>query len=93
MRDCKIWFDSPRARGKFNNQTVSSQVLQDIIKREMRRATGSDALNAKCNLLYANLKDMFSIEELSYMTYSRLVALLEHEYTRALNKMNKGGSK
>lgn len=74
---------------RFQRGTFNATILKDAIVNEMRRATGRDALKSKHDLLAANLKDMFSIEELSYIVYQRLYALLEREYTRALNKMNK----
>lgn len=97
MRTCKDWLGLPR---NYNGDgtypcTASSQILRSVIEKEMRRAPGRDALNAKYDLLAANLKDMFSVGELSYVTYSRLDALLEQEYTLALDKMDKakGGAK
>ena len=97
MRTCKDWLGLPR---NYNGDgtypcTASSQILRSVIEKEMRRAPGRDALNAKHNLLAANLKDMFSVGELSYATYSRLDALLAQEYTRALDKIDKakGGAK
>ena len=37
MRDCKLWLGLPKIRGD-RPRTVSSQVLQNIIKKEMRGA-------------------------------------------------------
>ena len=84
-----------RHDAKFQRGTFNATILKDSIVSEMRRATGRDALKTKHDLLAANLKDMFSIEELSYVVYSRLITLLEQEYTRALDKMDKakGGAK
>ena len=74
---------------RFQRGTFNATILKDAIVNEMRRATDRDELKAKYDLLSANLKDMFSIEELSYIVYQRLYALLEREYTRALNKMDR----
>lgn len=84
-----------RHGAKFQRGTFNTTILKDSITNEMRRATGRDALKAKHDLLAANLKDMFSIEELSYVVYSRLITLLDQEYARALDKMDnaKGGMK
>lgn len=81
-----------RHGAKFQRGTFNTTILKDSITNEMRRATGRDALKAKHDLLAANLKDMFSIEELSYVVYQRLYALLEQEYTLALDK-TKGDAK
>lgn len=70
-------------------KTFNTIILKDSIIGEMRRATSRDALNAKHDLLSKNLRDMFSIEELSYAVYSYLDTLLEQEYMRALGKMDK----
>lgn len=78
-----------RHGAKFQRGTFNATILKDSITSEMRRATGRDVLKTKHDLLAANLKDMFSIEELSYVVYSRLITLLEQEYTRALDKMDK----
>ena len=84
-----------RHGAKFRRGTFNATILKDSIISEMRRATSRDALKTKRDLLAANLKDMFSIEELSYVVYSRLITLLEQEYARALDKMDetKGGTK
>lgn len=91
MRTCKDWLGLPR---NYNGDgtypcTASSQILRSVIEKEMRRASERDALNAKRDLMSTNLKDMFSVGELSYITYSRLDALLEQEYTRALDRITK----
>lgn len=91
MRTCKGWLGLPR---NYNGDgtypcTASSQILRRAIEKEMRRASERDALNAKRDLMSTNLKDMFSVGELSYITYSRLDALLEQEYTRALDRITK----
>lgn len=75
---------------KFQRCTFNTTALKDVIIREMRHAAGREALSAKHDLLAVNLRDMFAIEELSYVVYSRLVALLELEYRRALGKIDRG---
>ena len=75
-----------RHGARFQRGTFNTTILKDSIVHEMRCATCRDALKAKHDLLAVNLKDMFSIEELSYVVYSRLITLLEQEYTRALDK-------
>ena len=84
-----------RHGAKFQRGTFNTTILKDSIINEMRRAPNCDALKFRRDLLARNLKDMFSIEELSYTVYQRLYALLQQEYTRALDKMNKakGGTK
>lgn len=91
MRDCKNWLGLPR---NYNGDgtypcTASSQILRKVIEKEMRCAPSRDALSAKRDLMSTNLNDMFSVGELSYITYSRLDDLLAQEYARALDRIAK----
>lgn len=79
MRDCKIWLGLPQVRGD-RPHTVSSQVLQDIIKREIRGAADRAILNRQYSFMSDRLRLMFEREELSGATYSRLKILLRGEY-------------
>lgn len=79
MRDCKLWLGLPhdyRARP----HTVSSQVLQDIIKKEMRGAPNIVVLNRRYSFMYTSLRTLFEHEELKGAPYSRLKILLRGEY-------------
>lgn len=87
MRDCKLWLRLPHDN-RNRHGSVSSQVLQEIIKKEMRNAPCLHTLKFRFDLLSRNLKDMFSIEEVSYVVYKRLYAVLLHEYERAFDKLN-----
>ena len=92
MRTCKEWMDSHQTH-HARQHTESSYLLKPIIKKEMQYAPGCDALKFRRDLLAKNLKDMFSVEELSYVVYKRLYALLEKEYARAFDKLDKGESR
>ena len=89
MRTCKEWMASHRTR-HARPHTESSYFLKPIIKKEMQCAPGCDVLKFKYDLLAKNLKDMFSVEELSYMAYMQLTSILKQEYARSLEKLNKG---
>lgn len=89
MRDCRLWLGFPHDN-RNRPRSVSSQVLREIIKKEMRRAKGRDTLKAKRDLMAKNLRDMFTVQELSYVVYMRLISLLEKEYARAIDKIVKG---
>lgn len=79
MRDCNEWMNSPRGRiGRTH--TASSQVLQDIIKKEIRGATDTDVLNRRYSIMDTNLRTMFQREELTSVAYSRLKIFLRGEY-------------
>lgn len=75
MRDCKEWMGSPRTRG-YRPRSASSQVIQDIIKKEMRNAPNRVILNRRYTIMSTNLRLMFEHEELSGTSYSRLRILL-----------------
>ena len=74
---------------KFRCETFNQTILKDSITREMRSAPGLHALKVRFDLLSRNLRDMFSIEEVSYTVYKRLYAVLLLEYARAFDKINK----
>lgn len=84
MRDCKIWLGLPRNYngGGAHPCTASSQVLQDIIKKEMRNAPNTVVLNRRHQIMYTNLRLMFEHEELRGGSYSRLKILLRGEYDK-----------
>ena len=79
MRDCKLWLglqhdyrDRPRS--------ISSQVLQNIIKNEMRGAPNIAVLNRRYSFMNTSLRTLFEHEELKGAPYSRLKILLRGEY-------------
>lgn len=67
MRDCKLWLDLPQNRGD-RPRSVSSQVLQDIIKKENARRTEY----RRYSFMNTSLRTLFEHEELRGATYSRL---------------------
>ena len=79
MRTCKEWMGSPRTN-HARTRTVDSQVLQEIIKKEMRNAQNRSVLNRRYTIMSTNLRLMFEHEELSGPSYSRLKILLRGEY-------------
>lgn len=79
MRDCKLWLDLPKNRGD-RPRSVSSQVLQNIIKKEMRGAPDINVLNRRYSFMNTSLRTMFEHEELHGAPYSRLKILLRGEY-------------
>lgn len=81
MRDCKLWLGLPQNRGD-SPRTVSSQVIQDIIKKEMRGALNTVVLNRRYSFMNMNLRRMFEREELRGASYSRLKILLRGEYEK-----------
>lgn len=88
MRDCKLWLGLPRNRGD-RPRSASSQVLQDIIKKEMRGAPNRTVLNRRYTIMSTNLRLMFEHEELSGPSYSRLKILLRGEYEDRWNALRK----
>lgn len=90
MRDCKLWMGLPRNRGE-RPRSASSQVLQDIIKKEMRGAPNRSVLNRRYTIMSTNLRLMFEHEELSGPSYSRLKILLRGEYENIWNALRKEG--
>lgn len=79
MRDCKIWLGMPHDYGN-RPYTASSQVLQDVIKKEMRNAPNTVVLNRRYSIMDTSLRVMFQREELKGGAYSRLKILLRGEY-------------
>ena len=61
-------------------QTVLSQTLQEVVKKELRGAPDRVALNRRYSVMDANLRLMFSDGMLSGPTYSRLKIILRGEY-------------
>lgn len=88
MRDCKEWLRLPRNLGD-RPRSVSSQVLQDIIKKEMRDAPNRVILNRRYTIMSTNLRLMFEHEELSGPSYSRLRILLRGEYENRWHALRK----
>ena len=81
MRDCKLWLCLPHDY-RDRPRTVSSQVLQDIIKKEMRGATNIVVLNRRYSFMNTSLRTLFEHEELKGAPYSRLKILLHGEYEK-----------
>lgn len=81
MRDCKLWMGLPHT---YSDRpcTVSSQVLQKTIKKEVRGANSRAVLNRRYCVMDASLRLMFEHEELRGATYSRLKILLRGEYEK-----------
>lgn len=79
MRDCKLWLGLPQNRGD-RPRSVSSMVLKDIIKKEMRGAPNITILNRRYSFMNTSLRTLFEHEELKGAPYSRLKILLLGEY-------------
>ena len=89
MRDCKVWLGLP----KFHVDrpySVSSQVLQDIIKKEMRNAPNIVVLNRRYSFMNTSLRTLFEHEELKGAPYSRLKILLRGEYEKRYEVLRDG---
>ena len=89
MRDCKSWLglqhdyrDRPRS--------VSSQLIQDIIKKEMRGAPDITVLNRRYSFMNTSLRTLFEHEELKVAPYSRLKILLRGEYEKRYEVLSDG---
>lgn len=89
MRDCKVWLKLPQDRGN-RPRTASSQVLQDVIKKEMRGALNTVVLNRRYFVMDTSLRLMFEREELKGGTYSRLKILLRGEYEKRYEVLRDG---
>ena len=92
MRDCKIWLGLPR---NYNGDgtypcTASSQVLREIIKKEMRNAPNTVVLNRRYQVMDMNLRLMLEHEELRGGPYSRLKILLRDEYDKRWEALRDG---
>lgn len=81
MRDCKLGLGLPHNYGD-RPRSVSSQVLQDIIKREMRGSPNIVVLNRSYSFMNTSLRTLFEHEELSGAAYSRLKILIRGEYEK-----------
>ena len=81
MRDCKLWLGLPHNYGDCPH-SVSSQVLQDIIKKEMRNAPNIVILNRRYSFMNTSLRTLFEREELHGGPYSRLKIFLRGEYEK-----------
>lgn len=79
MRDCKLWLSLPQDRSD-RPHTASSQILREIIKKEMRNAPNTVVLNRRYQVMGMNLRLMLEHEELRGGPYSRLKILLRSEY-------------
>ena len=89
MRDCKLWLRLPQNRGD-RPRSVSSQVLQDIIKKEMRNAPNIIVLNCRYSFINTSLRTLFEHEELHGAPYSRLKILLRGEYEKRYEVLSDG---
>ena len=89
MRDCKIWLHLPQIRGD-RPHSVSSLVLQDIIKKEMRGAPNIVVLNRRYSFMNTSLRTLFEHEELKGAPYSRLKILLRGEYEKRYEVLTDG---
>lgn len=89
MRTCKEWMGLPRTNYD-RPHTESSNVLQSIIKKEMRNAPNRAVLNRRYTIMSTNLRLMFEREELSGPAYSRLKILLRGEYENSWDTLRKG---
>lgn len=89
MRDCKLWLGLPQIRGD-RPRSVSSQVLQDIIKKEMRGAQNTVVLNRRYSFMNSSLRTLFEHEELRGAPYSRLKILLRGEYEKRYEVLRDG---
>ena len=89
MRDCKIWLGLPKIRGD-RPRSASSQVLQDIIKKEMRGAPDIVVLNRRYSFMNTSLRTLFEHEELKGAPYSRLKILLREEYEKRYEVLTDG---
>lgn len=89
MRDCKLWLGLPQSRGD-RPRTVSSQVLQNIIKNEIRNAPDIVVLNRRYSFMNTSLCALFEHEELHGAQYSRLKILLRGEYEKRYEVLRDG---
>lgn len=89
MRDCKSWLGLPQIRGD-RPRSVSSQVLQNIIKKEMRGAPNIVVLNREYSIMSTSLRALFEHEELKGEPYSRLKILLRGEYEKRYEVLRDG---
>lgn len=89
MRDCKLWLGLPQNRGD-RPYSVSSLVLQDIIKKEMRSAPNIVVLNRRYSFMNMSLRTLFEHEELHGAPYSRLKILLRGEYETRYEALTDG---
>lgn len=81
MRDCKLWLGLPHVYGE-RPRSASSQVLQEIIKKEMRGAQDIAVLHRRYSIMNTSLQLMFEHEELKGGPYCRLKILLRGEYEK-----------
>ena len=89
MRDCKVWLGLPKIRVD-RPYSVSSQVLQNIIKKEMRNAPNIVVLNRRYSFMNTSLRTLFEREELKGAPYSRLKILLRGEYEKRFEVLTDG---
>lgn len=81
MRDCKEWMG---LRRDYHDRpsTVSSQVLREVITREVYSAPDIVVLNRRYSSMKASLNELFQREELRGSTYTRLKIFLRGEYEK-----------
>lgn len=89
MRDCKLWLNLQHDY-RDRPRSVSSQVLQNIIKKEMRGAPNIVVLNRRYSFMSTSLRTMFEHEELHGAPYSRLKILLLGEYETRYEVLSDG---
>lgn len=84
MRDCKLWLDLPRRYGGYGNcpRTMSSQILQERIKKEICGAQDVAVLSRRYSIMNQSLRLLFEHEELKGGPYCRLKILLRGEYEK-----------
>lgn len=93
MRTCRYLLGLPR---NYNGDgtypcTASSQVLCDVITKEIRNAPNTDVLNRRYEIINTDLRLMLEREELSGPSYSRLKIFLRGEYENRRKTLRKEG--
>lgn len=79
MRDCKLWLGMPHICDN-KPRTASSQILQEIIRKEIRGAQSTAVLNRRYSIMRDSLRIMLEREELKCGPYCRLTVFLRGEY-------------
>lgn len=78
MRDCKAWIGLPKFPAR--SPRVSSQMLRDVIRREVATAANRSILDARVSLMYTNLEQAFRRDELTGHSYLCLKGFLRELY-------------
>jgi len=79
MRDCKTLMGLPKLCGA-KGPSISSQILRDVIRREVATATTRAELAARVSLMYTNLDQAFGRDELTGRSYLCLKGFLRELY-------------